>query len=1138
MPEYDLGKAHGTVEIDYKGTGATDAREDIEDIGTESERTSEKIDKSSKQSQESYRQLAEAAKRASESLDIDSSSLEQLGANVKQLEKDVTQASTAAANARDRLRAAEENLEEVRNRAGATARDIAQAEANVRRAQQSTVSATTQLQNSTRALTTARERLARVPQPRNPDPPDAAAWRQFVQTLQQVQSNTAKSSSILNTFSGRMRLALAAVAIATPGVAGLGVALASLAGLAGVAAGALAGLAAVGGTVVTGVSGVADAFKASAQQAKAAGGSAAASAKAQRAAARAIEQAKRSLTDAEQNLRDVQAQAARAAVQAARQVLDAQRDLVNAQRDAVRAQQALNKARQQATRDLEDMRDALRGGALDERQAVLDLKDAQEELARVTADPTANADDIARATLNYDKAVFALEQLRKENQRLAVDQADAAAKGVAGSEQVVNAQDAVRSSADEVRDAQQALADAQENVRQVQIDSARQISDAVQGVIEAQRNLKDAYEDAAEAAAGGGGAADKFAEAMADLSPNARAFVQEVINLKGEWDSLKRSVQDELFAGLAAEVRPLADRYFPILREGMGGIARGLNSMAKEAIGYLKTTEAQANVKNIFDNTAQAVQNLSGVARDLIAAFLDIASVGSDFLPDMATGAANAAARFREFIAAAKESGQLRQWMQDAMDTAGQLWQLLKNLGSIIVTVFTGLDQSGGGALTRLVELTAQVDKFLKSAEGQEALKSLGEILSSIGGAYGKVFLTFLDVAASVLVALAPLITAFADAVGIYLVVALKALEPVLTAIASVLGFLGPALGPVIAGIYAANKAVDAAKLAWGALNVVMKANPFILIASAIIALALLIIQNWDSISAFLSETWTWIKDTATSVWTAISDFFTGIVTNIVTGIRDQWTAITTWLSDTWNNIKNTATTLWNRIDTFFKDVGRRISDGFKNTIDFIITTARELPGKVINFLKSLPGKLADWAGDLISGVVRGLGNMASAIWDKLKSIVSNAWDSVLDFFGISSPSRLAMEAGEYIMIGLAQGIDAAGNAAVAAAANMAQAVGDELTGASSTLASTINLGADTSGLPTDLAMNAMLAGKAPGALGEATRGGDGARSAVIHIDNLTLQVAGNLDPTNPTAFRQTIVRLKDAIRSVDLEYK
>lgn len=1132
MPDYNLGRAHGTIRIDYDKSGAKDAREDIKDVGDEATRSSKKIDDSTSSSNKDFEGLAASAKKASESLNFDTASTEQMSATVKKLEKDVTSASTAAFSARAKLQAAEENLAEVRNRSASSAKEVADAEKAVRTAQQQTVSSVKKLENNTKALNLAREKLSHIPNPDLTPDVDNSQLSQFIAHLKQIQQNTGKSASVLNTFSGRLKIMTVGVAVLIPQIAGLGVALASLSGLAGVAAGALASLGAVGATAATGMSGIGDAFKAAGAAAKSAGGSAGASAKAQRAAARSIEDAKRSLADAEENLRDTQVSAAKAVIDAQRQVVSAQRSLVSAQRDALRAQQALNEARQQAVRDLEDMQFALTGGSLDERQAILDVKKAQEELNAVQRDPTANADDIEQATINLQKQQLALEQTRKENQRLAVDSAAATAAGVEGSAKVVDAQDNAREATQSVADAQQSLADAQEGVKQAQVDGAKAIADAFQAVIDAQRNLAEAYVDAADA---GGAAGAKLNDALANLSPNARAFVQEVIGLKGAWDSLRKSVQDKLFAGLAAEVQPLAQQWFPILEKGMGGVATALNGIIKETVDYLKTAEAQQNVANIFDNTGKALSNMKGIVRDLLAAFLDIASVGSDFLPDLATGAGNAAKNFRDFINEAKESGKLKEWMQGALDTAKTLWQLIKNLASIIGSVFKALDQEGGGALNTLTALTGQIAKFLKSAEGQDALHALGRILASIGGAVGKVFITFLTVVGDLLVRIEPFITSFADAAGTYLAGALKILGVVLKPIADLLGFLGPALGPIVAGMYAANKAVNAAKAVWGALNTVMNGNPFIAIAGAIIALVILIIQNWDTISAKLSEIWNGIKEVATTVWTAISDFFTGIWNSITGAITTAWNAIGSFFTQKWNEIKTSAVDLWNGLLDFFKNIGVTIGNTIKNSWNAVLDFFKGLPGKIWDFVSSLPGKFLDLGKNIVLGILRGLGNLASALWNKLKEAVSSAWDSVLSFFGINSPSKLAAEAGQNIVAGLVRGIDRSANTAVAAAASMAAAVGNELTGASGTLAMSANLAANSTITPNVLSATAA----SPALAAAATRGGDGASSAgtVVNVQNLTLQVAGNLDPTNPTAYRRTIVNLKDAIRKLDKEY-
>lgn len=1029
MPEYNLGRAHGVIRVDYEGEGARKAQEGVKDVGDEAKRTATKIDSSTQESTKSYKRLGDTVKQTKVTPEVD----------------------------------------------------------------------------------------------RN-------AFQRLVDDIRSVEKSTKRGVLGFNTFNSRLRFMVGGIALASPGVAGLGVSLAALSGLAGIAAGALAGLAAAGSTLAVGMSGIGDVFKEAANQSKSAGTSARASAKAQRAAAQAIESAKRSLTDAEENLTRVREDAARAAIDAARQVLSAERGLVDAQRDAVRAQQSLSKARQEATRQLEDMRSALTGGALDERQAVLDLQRAEEELAAIRRDPTANARDIAQAILNLEKQQFALSELRKENQRLVVDEAAAAAAGVAGSDQVVDAQDRVRESAQSVRDAQQSLADAQENVRLTQVESSRAIRDAVEQVAEAQRNLQEAYRDAAEA---GTEAGAKMADAMANLSPNAQAFVKEVLAQKGAWDQLKKSVQDRLFDGLADEVAPLAETWFPLLEEGMGKVADSLNGIIDGIVEFAKSTETQANVSHIFDNTSLAIDNMRNVVRDLLFALMDIAAVASDFLPDMANDAGGAAARFREFINEARETGKLRQWMEDAKEAASQLWQLLKNLGSIIGSVFTGLDQSGGGALNTLTNLTGKVAEFLKTAEAQEGLRSLGAILQSIGGAYAKVFLSFLKTAADLLVALEPLIVSVADHVGPMLGGAFLALGAALEPVFEILSWLSPFLGPFIASIYAMNKAVGLAKTVWAALNTTMKANPFILVASLIAALALLIIENWDTISAKLAGVWENIKVAGELVWGQIRDKIIEPAQAAWDFLVNMWDTITGFLTNAWNVIRTTTTNTWNSIGTTIRNAISAVKTYISDRIDDIVGFFRDLPSNIRNAVSNLVSTAFNIGKDIINGILRGIGNLASRVGNKLREMASDAWDSVKSFFGISSPSKLMAYAGEMIGEGLVKGILAMRGAVADASDTLAEATGSALTGASGTLAAHLAVSGTASGTTGGTA--AVLPAVAPNIPTKDI--GDAMGAKTIVIENLILQVAGNLDPSNPVAFRETIKRLKEALRNIDREY-
>lgn len=116
---------------------------------------------------------------------------------------------------------------------------------------------------------------------------------------------------------------------------------------------------------------------------------------------------------------------------------------------------------------------------------------------------------------------------------------------------------------------------------------------------------------------------------------------------------------------------------------------------------------------------------------------------------------------------------------------------------------------------------------------------------------------------------------------------------------------------------------------------------------------------------------------------------------------------------------------------------------GIASSLPEIYQKGIEIIGELIaGLISSIPGLLAkipgivsqvsseflsyDWLSigtDIICGIRDGLLNSVQMIIDAITQVVNSAWDSVLDFFGINSPSRKGIYVGEMIDLGLAKGI-------------------------------------------------------------------------------------------------------------------
>ena len=98
----------------------------------------------------------------------------------------------------------------------------------------------------------------------------------------------------------------------------------------------------------------------------------------------------------------------------------------------------------------------------------------------------------------------------------------------------------------------------------------------------------------------------------------------------------------------------------------------------------------------------------------------------------------------------------------------------------------------------------------------------------------------------------------------------------------------------------------------------------------------------------------------------------------------------------------------WDQVSEFFSGFFDWLGDAFSNLWNWISDGFKGL---------------VDVGGNLISGLWNGITGAAGAVWNGICDFGSAVVDGFCDFFGIHSPSRVMAGIGEYLSLGLAQGI-------------------------------------------------------------------------------------------------------------------
>jgi phage-related protein len=696
-----------------------------------------------------------------------------------------------------------------------------------------------------------------------------------------------------------------------------------------------------------------------------------------------------------------QASAARAVAGAVRNIASAERAVGKAQENVRKAQDDLNKARKQAVRDLRDMNDELRLAPLNEKEAALAIKEAQQRLSEAISG--GDALEIEGARIDVERSKIDYDILTKQNQDLFNDTMAANAAGVEGAEAVVAAKEGVVDANDAVVASQEAVLDAQ---------------DALTAAIEAQT----------EALTENSAAADAAALAMAKLSPNAREFVLAMRELGPQWTELRKAVQDNLFGNLGDSVSHLANAQLPVLREGLRGVAEMLNRGIRDSLMVFSSASAIEDFNTTLGNTQLMWAGLADTAAPLSQAWIDLSTVGSTFLPRFGTAMADASARFSEWIATMRGTGQMQTFFENSIEMAKQLGRIISNVGHIIGDFFSAGAATGGGFLNTIETATAQLRAFTESAEGMQSMQTF---FAGVAEAVRTLAPILTIVAKTIFDTLGPALTDLVIGAGPGIVAMFEGLRAGLQAIAPVMPVLGQALGqiatvlgevfvslgPVIKDVIAALAPAlgPLATLLGDIIKALLPILPPIaqLIGQLVSGLAPAFSKIVDALAPLI----TLFIDNLMPVLTPLIDVFVQIADIVGTVLADVFTALTPVIEPLMNVLGQVAGVIGTLLLTAIQalapflppliDAFVRVVLAVLPLLDPFIQLAMDILPSFIQVITSLMPtvlRLVDILAGLVGYIVpvlipvlELLGWIVAGVFNGIVDVITWAWDNVVD---------------------------------------------------------------------------------------------------------------------------------------------
>jgi phage-related protein len=878
-------------------------------------------------------------------------------------------------------------------------------------------------------------------------------------------------------LSSKFALLAAAALSALPTIVSLGSALIQIGPAAALAAPALGSLITMGGALAVGMHGIGAAFK----QAFA---PASTGAKTATTSIRQVENAQRSLARAQQGVKDAEVRAAEARVQAARQIEDAQRslkgtvtdvadanrraaeqvanaeqDLADAQRSARQAQLDLTSARKDAARQLQDLGNQQEDIELDRRESVMRVADAQADLNAVMANPKATQQQRDEAQLTYDQAVQHLEEIQLQQERLTADAAAANKAGVEGSKTVTDAKRQIADATDEIADKTKALkdaeleqaqtaqqgaekvAEAERSVADARAASAKAAVDGARSIADANQAVADAARAVADAQTAGAAATARTADALAKLSPNARAFVMAVRAMGPAFSALRMEVQDRLFKGLGESMTRLGAAALPAVRSGLVGMAGVLNGMASNLMDTFTRLGNQGLLTKMFQGFTDGMAPLTKVPGQLGQAFVQLSVAASPAFKRITTAMAGESDKISQKLTDAFESGRLESSIEHAIDLGKRFGHVLGDAFGALKNILGAAAAGSGGALGAFADAFAELRRVTGLPEIQDALTRIFQSFHDIAG-------VIVSVVGSALENLVPIAAPFVDMIA---GIADMAKGP-LMGFFQFLGDHKTLVGSIAAGILAIVTAMKLWELATiavtvvqGILTAVMSANPLGLVILAVAGLAAafayawhesetfrdIVTGVWNALKTAFSATVDWLHQYLIQPFVDVYNFLVGhslipdLVNGIVTWFKSLWTSTKKIFTDLkngiiaiwnglWSTVKEKWNTFWSGLKTSFTGAWKSFRDsvtGLKTSItntwssmwngarDKVTSIFSTINSKITSFkngMKSAFSTLRDALGTIWSGIKSKIGSPVKFVIDAVYNHgIRTMWNSI-----------------------------------------------------------------------------------------------------------------------------------------------
>lgn len=552
------------------------------------------------------------------------------------------------------------------------------------------------------------------------------------------------------------------------------------------------------------------------------------------------------------------------------------------------------------------------------------------------------------------------------------------------------------------------------------------------------------------------------AAALVTFKLGADGIKKAFTGLTPTLNNLKASVSAVFAKDLQPAVANLKT-LLPQLKPGFDGIAASISGVAVGFTAMLKSSLTTRDLNTILTGTSTIVKNLGAGLAPIGQAFIRIAATAMPELTKLTGGFKGLADKFDAFITKAAGDGRLKTWIDNGIAEIKKIGETFKTIADIAKALFDGLGGGFGDLLSATRPVTTIIKDFVTSLPGQQLLKSIGDLLSTMAGSVESLFKAvsplikpILDIANAIAQQLQPVFDdlkptfqEIADTLGPELVKVIKDMGPSLPPLADAFGKIVTALvkglSPALSGAVPLLK-ILAVTFIGSAPAILALSIPFMLTTDAVIALVQALTGD---LSGALDTMKSGLQYASSTGETIVKTNWAQMAKDVMDGNSDISDNIDAQLNPWTSGTAAAAGGAWSALSQKAGLFGPAIAggtDAVTNKLNSAINPWSNAAGSSANgILGAFGGTSGSMEGigeSIVDGLVAGIKRKVSSAISAATSMASSVLGAVNGFLNINSPSKVFRDGpGMAIPEGLAAGIDKHTRTATAAARRMGSAV-------------------------------------------------------------------------------------------------